>query len=89
MDSRFIFLHPNICDVVTEKARRTLLLDSGQSEGPVRLANPSGNRESREGANGATQVVKHLCQFSRKAASLSIFGPYRERTHVVKESILR
>ena len=60
MDSRFIFLHPSICDVVTEKARRTLLLDSGQSEGPVRLANPFDIRESREGANGATQVVKSL-----------------------------
>ena len=60
MDSRFIFLHPYICDVVTEKAKRTLLLDSGRSEGPARLANPSSNKESREGANGATQVVKSV-----------------------------
>ena len=40
MDSRFIFLHPNICDVVTEKAKRILLLDLGRSEVPDQLANP-------------------------------------------------
>ena len=60
MDSRFIFLHPNICDVVTEKARRTLLLDSGQSEVPVRLANPSyvkGKTLGSERGNPSSEVV--------------------------------
>ena len=41
MDNRFIFLYPYICDVVTEKANRSRLLDSGRSEVPDRLANPS------------------------------------------------
>ena len=40
MDNRFIFLYPYICDVVTEKANRTRLLDFGRSKVPDELANP-------------------------------------------------
>ena len=54
MDNRFIFLYPYICDVVTEKASRTLLLDLGRSEVPDQLANPLVVRGKREGVNRAT-----------------------------------
>ena len=67
MDSRFIFLHPYICDGVTERANRSWLLDSRQSEGPVGLANPSSVRESREGVNGATQVTKSVMPAFKKS----------------------
>ena len=60
MDSRFIFLHPNICDVVTEKAKRSLLLDSGGNEVPARLANPSsvkGKTRRSERGNPSSEVA--------------------------------
>ncbi len=58
MDSRFIFLYPYICDVVTEKANYSRLLDFGRSEVPDGLANPFITRGNREGTNAAMQVVK-------------------------------
>lgn len=40
MDKRLIFRYPYICDVVTEKANTSQLLDSGLSDVPIELANP-------------------------------------------------
>ena len=67
MDSRLIFLYPYICDVVTEKANRTQLLDSGRSKVPDRLANPSIVRGKCEGANGAILVVKSVMPALKKS----------------------
>ena len=89
MDSRSRFLPPRACDVVTDLESGSPLSDWGPSPVAVRQANPAGKAKGRARGNGAILVPEPANQVSRKAASLSARGPYRERTHVAKESILR
>lgn len=60
MDSRFIFLYPYICDVVTEKASRTGYWIPGEAGYPMDWQIRPSLRGSREGANEAIQVVKSV-----------------------------
>ena len=40
MDNRLIILYPRISEVMTERASRSQLMDSGPSEVPATKANP-------------------------------------------------
>ena len=67
MDSRLIFLHSYMCDVMTEGVNSGWLMDSSLSEVAVLLANPSIVRGKCEGANGAILVVKSVMPALKKS----------------------
>ena len=83
-----IFQHTCACDVVTDPAGGTPYRIGGQAAAPgrrqIRAHKAPGERERK-----GNRVAKPARRVPRKAASLSARVPYRERTHVVKESILR
>ena len=83
------FPHTVACDVVTDASSGTPYRIGGQAAPVARRQIRARDPGRRERAKGRPSSEARGGGVPRKAASYSAIVPYRERTHVVKESILR
>ena len=89
MDSWSTFQHMSACDVVTDPASGTPLSDWGPRTAAGGQANPPTESLFAGRAKARASSEARGAGSREKPLAISAPIPYRERTHVVKESILR
>ena len=83
------FPHTVACDVVTDASSGTPYRIGGQAAPVARRQIRARDPGRRERAKGRPSSEGSDAGSREKPLALSAHHPYRERTHVVKESILR